>query len=421
MEEFLAPARVVTSTPGRFSKESLGPINGIDYLVDYYALLGAARTATAQEIHSLFRKASSEWHPDKYASLAAPLREQAERQFKILREADTILTNDVRRAHYDELLATFPEDLLSKTGTPILDLRRRKVNLPLLIAGSELDVSEMEKRVEALSGHNEAAFALLEQWFQATPTPNEQIRSAYKDALEKKHAYLTLREELEWQALGLNNQDKVQGIASPEEHVNARIAQLEDAKKEISRIANSTLKLLGSGETIKLLGMGGETTDEVPLSLEAAHKQLVARGEERLNAISPRLETAARKTADAMNQLLELTQWSYYSDNKDGNQHQSLALVLIIGGVPKAAVRCAIDNGSVALNNVPFEQRGTPQESLAYFKTNLPSDVSVATVAINPELDIVLQLGFVMSKHLGNILGNSVAVSGRVIETTDER
>jgi len=63
---------------------------------DYYAVLGVARDATAQEIKSAYRKLAVRYHPDKN-----PGDTEAEEKFKRAAEAYAVLSDPERRASYD--------------------------------------------------------------------------------------------------------------------------------------------------------------------------------------------------------------------------------------------------------------------------------------------------------------------------------
>jgi len=65
---------------------------------DYYAVLGVSKDASADEIKKAYRKLARENHPD-----ANPDDPEAERRFKEVGEAYSILGTDEKRGEYDEL------------------------------------------------------------------------------------------------------------------------------------------------------------------------------------------------------------------------------------------------------------------------------------------------------------------------------
>ena len=65
---------------------------------DYYSVLGVPRTATQDEIKKAFRKAARKHHPDTNKGNA-----EAERQFKLVNEANAVLSDPDKRALYDRL------------------------------------------------------------------------------------------------------------------------------------------------------------------------------------------------------------------------------------------------------------------------------------------------------------------------------
>lgn len=65
---------------------------------DYYEILGVARTASAEEIRSAFRKKAREYHPD-----VAKDKEKGAEKFKELNEAYEVLSDPAKRAKYDQM------------------------------------------------------------------------------------------------------------------------------------------------------------------------------------------------------------------------------------------------------------------------------------------------------------------------------
>jgi curved DNA-binding protein len=64
--------------------------------IDYYNVLGIAKTATEEEIKKAYRKLARKYHPD-----LNPNDKEAERRFKEINEANEVLTNAENRKKYD--------------------------------------------------------------------------------------------------------------------------------------------------------------------------------------------------------------------------------------------------------------------------------------------------------------------------------
>ena len=64
---------------------------------DYYEVLGVERNANADEIKKAYRKAAIKYHPDKNPGDA-----EAEEKFKEAAEAYDVLSNEEKRARYDQ-------------------------------------------------------------------------------------------------------------------------------------------------------------------------------------------------------------------------------------------------------------------------------------------------------------------------------
>ncbi|CAM1367010.1 Chaperone protein DnaJ [Tenacibaculum litopenaei] len=64
---------------------------------DYYEILGLSRSATASEIKKAYRKMAIKYHPDKN-----PDNKEAEEKFKLAAEAYEVLSDDNKKARYDQ-------------------------------------------------------------------------------------------------------------------------------------------------------------------------------------------------------------------------------------------------------------------------------------------------------------------------------
>ncbi|MBO5761766.1 MAG: DnaJ domain-containing protein [Lentisphaeria bacterium] len=70
--------------------------------VDFYSTLGVARTATADEIKKAYRKLAIQYHPDRN-----PGDKEAEKKFKELSQAYEVLSDEKKRAQYDQFGSDF--------------------------------------------------------------------------------------------------------------------------------------------------------------------------------------------------------------------------------------------------------------------------------------------------------------------------
>lgn len=71
---------------------------------DYYEILGLKKGATADEIKKAYRKLAKDNHPDKN-----PDNKEAEERFKAINLAHEVLSNDEKRAHYDQFGTEKPQ------------------------------------------------------------------------------------------------------------------------------------------------------------------------------------------------------------------------------------------------------------------------------------------------------------------------
>ena len=69
---------------------------------DYYEVLGVAKTASADEIKSAYRKLALKWHPDRWVNGSDAEKKTAEENFKEAAEAYSLLSDPDKRAKYDQ-------------------------------------------------------------------------------------------------------------------------------------------------------------------------------------------------------------------------------------------------------------------------------------------------------------------------------
>lgn len=69
---------------------------------DYYEVLGLQKGASADDIKKAYRKLAMKWHPDKWTQASEAEQKNAEVNFKEVGEAYAVLSDDQKRARYDQ-------------------------------------------------------------------------------------------------------------------------------------------------------------------------------------------------------------------------------------------------------------------------------------------------------------------------------
>ena len=67
---------------------------------DYYKILEVSKTATDDEIKKAYKKKALRWHPDKNQE-SDEQRKEADKMFKDIGEAYTVLSDPTKRQRYD--------------------------------------------------------------------------------------------------------------------------------------------------------------------------------------------------------------------------------------------------------------------------------------------------------------------------------
>ncbi len=69
---------------------------------DYYEILGVSKSASKDDIKSAYRKLALKWHPDRWINGSDEEKKTAEDNFKEASEAYSVLSDDNKRAKYDQ-------------------------------------------------------------------------------------------------------------------------------------------------------------------------------------------------------------------------------------------------------------------------------------------------------------------------------
>lgn len=69
-----------------------------------YEILGVSSKASKEDIKKRYRECAKKFHPDKFATSPDFEKKKAEKTFREINEAYSILSDDIKRRNYDEQL-----------------------------------------------------------------------------------------------------------------------------------------------------------------------------------------------------------------------------------------------------------------------------------------------------------------------------
>jgi len=183
-------------------------VHGVDYLIEYYALLGVERGASVEEIIKAYRTKQKQYHPDRFQGLAPELLGQAEDQSNLINEAYAVLGDEAKRREYDQKLADWKKPL-SKRGEVIINLNESHFSFAALFENLGADPEAREQEAETLalqfSGFEKATFEFFRKQAESSTGIPPELKVAYLEQLERRDLYLSLREGFLWDSMGQCN------------------------------------------------------------------------------------------------------------------------------------------------------------------------------------------------------------------------
>lgn len=271
--------------------------NGVDYLIDYYALLGIERGATAEEITKAFRSKQKQYHPDRFQGLAPELLAQAEHQSNLVNEAYAVLGDAEKKSEYDQVLANWKKPL-SKRGEVIVDLESSSFSFATLLGNLTADAEAREREAETLalqfSGFEKATYEFFRKQAESPAGIPMELKAAYLEQLERRDLYLSLREGFLWDSMGQRNHAPVPRL----EYTEQVEEDLESIKQAAYENVEHEVLLLAAGERALLPAPEG-------MNAEVDTGQVLAHYKARLNEHFDRQAALLEPLAEERQQVLE--------------------------------------------------------------------------------------------------------------------
>lgn len=187
-----------------------GPQEGVDYLVDLYAVVGAARDADPDQLKDLIRERTREYHPDRLEGLAPEFRTKGEQMARLLNRARGILLDPENRAEYDAILDEW-DGPISDNGTPVMSIDGYTKAMAAQLDPEELEASFESQREKLLSltGYKPSRLNLLERMIADTEGEiPDDLQEEYEEALLEADRVLAIQEAERAKLLGIDTSDR---------------------------------------------------------------------------------------------------------------------------------------------------------------------------------------------------------------------
>jgi len=182
------------------------PREGIDYIVDLYAVVGAEKDVESAELKSLLNERTREYHPDRLEGLAPEFQSRGERMAILLNRARNILLDPQRRAEYDAILKEW-DGPISDNGTPVISIDSYTKAVATNLSPDEIEASFASQRnkLVGMIGYKPGRLKLLERVITQTPGElPDDLREEYEEALLETDRVLAIQEAERAKLLGID-------------------------------------------------------------------------------------------------------------------------------------------------------------------------------------------------------------------------
>lgn len=243
------------------------PREGVDYIVDLYAVSGVEPDATDEVIKKAINERSMEYHPDRLEGVAPSFREQGERIMRQLNYARTILLQPDNRAAYDKILTEW-DGPVATTGMgvtiPGWELEQKLKDMP----ANEVE-DNVKVRVDELTsmmGYNPGLLLFLEDMVDRSGNNvANELRQLYDDALAERDNVLLMEESIRGKLLGLEASEK-RGLLASSDYGENMAGLIQDARASVEEAGKR--RALG-GVATQLALLAGEPALKTEIALPA--------------------------------------------------------------------------------------------------------------------------------------------------------
>ncbi len=366
---------------------------GIDYLTDYYAVLGVARDTPRNEIRAAYVRKQMQYHTDRFPGLAPELLADAAEKSKLLSEAYAIVGDDDKRRAYDEQLANWTGPL-SVHGGSIIILGESNFSLNTLLEHLTMDPETRKREAENLalqySGFDKETYEFFRTQAKSPAGIPPALKAAYFEQLSRRDTYLALLESFIWESMGQNEHTPTPHIeygAQATAAITAVRAQAhQSVRREVLSIAAGERALLPAPD-----GMG----EKVDAGQMLAY--YTARLDEHFAQQTTLLEPIVAEREEILTTLFDLgAQIEYHPDTTTYTDRVMLGMLRDEEIVWRLVV---LDGNAVRILSLPDEFDRSIRSAAHVSKKWLSRGYTVLTFRVLREIDVEAQLNRIADLH----------------------
>jgi curved DNA-binding protein CbpA len=277
---------------------SYEPREGIDYIIDLYAVAAVQRDAETADISKSINKQLSQYHPDRLEGVAPEFQARGEKMARILNKARSILTNAENRQQYDAIISEW-DGPVSTNGDPIMKIEDAiRADMSLKPADEVIAVFEkFDSDVDTMAKSSQSRVDLFEKMIQqyGGDTPTE-LREQYEASLLEIEQNLYIKETQRMELFGSSDAAHFKGVTlGYTDQVRfaieqAKSVQLENLQARALGHTAQKLALLSGESALESNDMISESSIMLPTYYRPLTEQVVEIAEERQSILEKRLE-----------------------------------------------------------------------------------------------------------------------------------
>lgn len=370
---------------------SYDPKDGVDYLIDLYAVAGVEQAAAQEDIKSALNQRAMEYHPDRLQGLAPEFQTKGERMARLLNRGRAILLDADKRAEYDEILQTW-EGPVSTDGIPVMNVDSYKRGTLRSLSPEELEdsFSRQEAQAKRITNYKPNALTAIEVLAASQPD-NETIRTMYEDALLQADVFLSIMQDERGTLLGLKDGGP-SGNRIGLDHVTEIKTEIETAREEV--VVEERRHALG-GQAARLALLAGESASVVPASLdEAAQTFLPAYYEQQAAYVLD----LAEKRLDILEKRLANLQPTY-PDEELQTEGFGRLMFQMVGEAKNSWFSLVLDAESLGVTSVALDEVVAAMLEAGDYESVIEQGYNVMTVKLIDHVDPNELLATVVEKY----------------------